>query len=166
MLTELLNPIPMSSWLIESRLVAMPLHQQALSRKVLADHHVDLVKPPEGELDRTTEKPNNTHHVLVHVLNPISRLKTINSSCGLLKLLLDSFFQPLHHRFLSISPFFISNPRYLYVASSSRGCPGETGRGVSTFSWMAPFLLLTTIPTEAAHLFSLVDLHCFLETFT
>ena len=40
-------------------------HHHQLVCQVLEDHHVDMVKPPKGELDRPAVEPDHTHHILI-----------------------------------------------------------------------------------------------------
>ena len=61
---------------------------------MLADRLVESVKPPECELDRPTEEPDDSHHILVDVLNPIPGLEDFNPFEGFFQLLIypDSSF--------------------------------------------------------------------------
>ena len=81
---------------------------------MMADHLVDLVKPPEGELDRPAEEPDDTHYILIDEVDPIPCFEDFDT------LLVDSSSFPLIRSsslfiisFRSISPFFISKPKYL-----------------------------------------------------
>ena len=60
--------------------------------------------------------------------------------------------------FLSTSPFFISNPRYLYVNTSSQVCPGELGNRRFDFQLHGTFLLIDDHPNGGSvSLHSLAD---------
>ena len=50
---------------------------------MLADHLVDPVKPPLGELEWSAEEPDSAHHIQVHEQDPIIGLKHSNSPFGL-----------------------------------------------------------------------------------
>ena len=104
---------------------------------MLSDNSVDPVNPPDGELDGPAVESDHTHRILIDELNPIPRLKYINSLVGssCFSLIRSSSF--VNISFIAMSPF-ISNSRYLLVVSSILGISGrDSGSGVLTLSWMA-----------------------------
>ena len=66
---------------------------------MLADHPVNSVKPPDGDLDGSAVEEDDTHHVLVDEVYPISGLEDIHTLGRLFEFVLDSVLQILHHFF-------------------------------------------------------------------
>ena len=81
--------------------------------RVLVDHPVSSIKPPDGELDGTTEEPDHTHHILVDEVYQFIASNTSTPVVGSwsLSLILTSSFDIIS--FLAISPFVIANAMYL-----------------------------------------------------
>ena len=73
---QLFGPNPMVLLHAEAARRRSSFHRHPLPCQMLADHHINSIKPPVRELDGPAVEPDHTHHVLIGEVKALLASKT------------------------------------------------------------------------------------------